>query len=146
MNDQPLHIPLGEIGEGETYFLHRRGGQLSGGSFQQGDKRIRVEYGLNKGDPPRVTVRLTPEFREARSKTKLIAQDGEIVSVHDQEGLIFDELTAKVTLEPEQFLVIGRAESARSGYLLGSWWLTSTLDMKEYETVLIIGPRPVRIE
>ncbi len=37
----PLLVDLGEVKDGDTYFLHSRGGKLSGGSFNAGVKRFR---------------------------------------------------------------------------------------------------------
>ena len=141
-----LTIPLGQVENGDTYFLHCRGGRLQGGTFRAGSKSFQVEYALDEQDPARVFLRVTPQYREKRSKTKLVEQGGEILSVRDHEGVVFDELTATATVEPGQFLVIGSSAEAEKGFLLGSWWLTSRLNMQEYETVLCITPQPVRIE
>ncbi len=146
LEDLPLVIPLGEVDEGESYFLHRRGGKLAGGAFHAGKKQIRVDYATDEKDPRRVTLRATPVVVEERMRTKLVAQGDRIVTVRDHEGQVFRELAATVTVGPGELLVIGSSAPADDGFLLGSWWLTSSLDLEKYETVLFISAQPTRVE
>lgn len=142
----PLSIPLGPVADGTSYFLHRRGGGLSGGNFDAGQRTIRLEYGLDSDDPRRVLLRALPAFQRSQTSAKTVERDGALVVVRDHEGRIFRELAADVVLTEGQFLVIGGSEPASAGFLLGSCWLDSSLDMQPYETVLCISARATRIE
>ena len=55
------------------------------------------------------------------------------------------ELSVEVAVRSGEFLVICGSVQADSGFLLGSWWLTSTLDLEQYETVLFVSAQPKRI-
>lgn len=141
-----LVVPLGDTEDGATYFLHRRSGELQGGAFGAGRMILLVDYEADANDPSRVRLTITPEFREHKSRTRIVQQGGEIVTVHDQEGVVFHELAAAVTVEPGQFVVVASSTNADGGYLLGSRWLNSELDMQKYETVLCINVQVARTE
>jgi len=117
-----LMIPLGYVADGDTYFVHRRGGN----------------------DPSILDVIVTPRSRQHRAQMKYVERGGQIVSVQDQEGMVFGELASAAALAPDQFLVIGTSAEAGGGYLLGSWWLSTRMDARDYEIVLCISARTVR--
>lgn len=142
----PLTVPLGSIEEGTSYFLHRRGGGLGGGTFPAGQRLVRVEYALDSADPLRVWLHATPVFEEQRTRQKAVERDGEIVMVRDHEGRVFRELTAEAAVGPGDYLVVGSSAPADSGVVLGSCWLDSMLGIQKYETVLFISARATRIE
>jgi len=142
----PLTIPLGPIADGSSYFLHRRGGGLTGGTLNAGQRSMRIEYALSADDPQRVILRAMPAFQEQDVVAKTVERDGELVVVRDHEGRVFRELAVDVEVGPGQFLVIGESASAAGGFLLGSWWLDSSLELEKFETVLCISARTTRIE
>jgi hypothetical protein len=146
LDGRPLIIPAGEVAEGDTYFLHRRGGKLTGGTFNAGQQQWLVEYALDENDPSQVVLRITPRVQETAAKTKYVARDGEVVAVRDHEGVTFHDLTATFTVRPGQFVVIGASKQADRGYLPGSLWLSSQLAMQQLETVLCIEPQLVRLQ
>lgn len=140
-----LMIPLGDVNEGDTYFVHGRGGQLKGGAFDAGTKFLAVDCAPRADDPTILSMTVTPRTRDHKGRMKYVEHGGQIMSVQDQEGLVFSELAAPVSLAPGQFLVIGGSAEAESGYLLGSWWLNTTLDAQAYEIVLCVSAKTVRV-
>ncbi len=138
-------ISVGEVRDGDTYFIHRSDGGLSGGTFDAGEMLFRIDYATTEADPSRVILRVTPEFRAKRMDTKRVDQGGDIYTIRDFDGITFSELSTTWTLEPNQFIVIGPSRRTDRGYLLGTWWLTSSLNMEHFETVLCITPRVVRV-
>jgi len=138
----PLMLSLGSVQEGSTYFVHRKDGGLIGETFNAGTMFLRIDYVMTDDKPPRVVLQVTPELREDRTRTRLVDRGGEIQAIQVHDGTVFDELSTMFTLKRTQFLVIGTSERAQKGYILGSWWLTSVLNMQQYETVLCVTPLP----
>ncbi len=141
----PLAIDLGEVSDGDTYFVHSRGGKLTGGSLRHGTTRLNIDYAMTEEDLGRVELRFTPVIKESRGTIKYVDRGGEVLSIRDYDGQVFDELAATIVIEPGQFLVIGPSRAGADGYLLGSRFLRSTLEMQQWETVLCITPIPVRV-
>ncbi|MCB9851030.1 MAG: hypothetical protein H6817_10055 [Phycisphaerales bacterium] len=142
----PLTVPLGKVEDGASYFLHKRGGGLGGGTLTAGRRTFLIDYAVDPNDPQRLVLRATPAFQEEKTHEKLVERDGEIVSVRDQEGRVFYDLSVETALSMGDFLVIGGSEPAEKGFVLGSWWLDSSLDMQQYETVLCISAQATRVE
>ena len=142
----PLTIPLGQVEDGTSYFLHKRGGGLGGGTLTAGRRVFLIGYALDADDPQRLVLRATPVFEAKRTREKLVERDGEIVAVRDHEGRVFHDLTVETGLAAGEFLVIGGSGLAEKGFVLGSRWLGSALDMQQYETVLCISAQATRIE
>ncbi|GJM26039.1 MAG: hypothetical protein DHS20C16_24540 [Phycisphaerae bacterium] len=144
-NGLSLLVNLDRTEGGESYFLHERGGSLKGGSLPEGTKRILIDYAAQDGDATRVILKVRPELEEARTRSRWVEQDGNVANVQDHDGITFDELAVMIKLAPGEFAVLGSSEQADSGYLIGSRWLSSTLGMKNHETVLFIRPQLVRV-
>ena len=144
-NGLSLLVNLDKTEGGESYFLHERGGSLKGGNLPEGTKRISIDYAAQDGDATRVVLKLVPELEEARTRTRWVENDGNVVNVQDNEGIRFDELAVLVKLAPGEFVVLGSSEQADNGYLIGSRWLSSMLGMQKHETILFIRPQLVRV-
>jgi len=142
----PLTLPLGPVKDGAGYFLHKRGGGLDGGTFSDGLRTFRIGYELTLEDEPRVTLRAIPVYQESKAEEKRVARDGDIITVKDRGGRVFDELAVDRTLSPGEYLVIGGSAPAEKGFVLGSWWLDATLNNQAFETVICISAQATRIE
>jgi hypothetical protein len=142
----PMTVPLGNVEEGASYFLHRRGGGLGGGTFTAGRRAFRIGYALETGPQPKATLRVTPTFEESTISEKPVERGGEVMFLRDREGRVFRELMVEASLTPGEFLVVGGSRPAEKGYLLGSLWLESTLEMQKFETLLFVSAQPLRIK
>ncbi len=144
-NGLSLIVSLDRAEGGESYFLHERGGSLKGGSLPEGTKRLHIDYFAQDGDQQSVLLKIRPALQEAKARERWVEQDGNISSVEDHDGIIFEEVAVSIALKPDEFAVLGSSRHADEGYLLGSLWLSSTLGMQKHETVLFIRPQMVRV-
>ncbi|NOX59227.1 MAG: hypothetical protein GXP29_10265 [Planctomycetes bacterium] len=145
-NGLSLLVGLDQTAGGESYFVHGRGGSLRGGTFQAGTKRFLIDYETREDDSGGVLLKITPELWESRTRTRYVESEGNVRTVEDHGGIVFEALAALVSLNAGEFVMIGSSAQADSGYLIGSYWLTSMLSMKQHETVLFIRPQLVRMK
>jgi len=143
---QPLMINLGELPAGQSYFLHRRTGQLEGGVFADSEKFLRIEFVADDSELSELRLRITPESVEKTRRRKLVSRQGQVREIAEAQGVLFSDLSATVSLETGQFVVIGPGERATEGYRLGSWWFQSQLRSEPMEAVVLIKPQPVRLK
>lgn len=137
-------LRLGRVEAGKSYFVHTRDGGLAGATFEDGDKFVSVSYDIDSRDTQRVTLRVTLETRYDKAQRRLIAENGQIRAVNVNSGDVFSELAATLTLDADEFLILGGSEAAAKGLRLGSWWFRSDLGAEKLETLIFIKPQPVR--
>lgn len=144
--DQPAMIRMGKLEEGGMYFLHRRGGKVEGGTFEAGDRFIRLDYEMPASDTDAIDLRVTLETRGADSTRRLVSHDGKVQQVLATEGDSFGEMAYSTRLENGQFLVMGSGDSADKGFRIGSWWFRSQSGENRTETIVCVRPAPFRVE
>jgi hypothetical protein len=142
----PLVLNVGDVHDGETFFFYDADGQLHGSAFPPGEKYVLVDYAVDPQRPAKVTLRITPEIH-CESQDKRWTQEGGVYQEKPRyQGRMFSELTAMVSLEPGQFLVIGPSELADLDFLLGSRFLEHDQGGVRYETLLFARPQPFRTD
>lgn len=141
----PALINLGPLESGGMYFLHRRGGKVEGGTFDDGDRVVRLDYEIPPDDPSVVLVRVTLEARSGADR-RFVQQAGQVRELAVRDGESFGELACSVRLVRGQYLVLGSAENADTGFRIGSWWFRSERGDSQLETLICIRPDPVRIQ
>ena len=145
-NNQPGMIHMGPLEEGGMYFLHRRGGRVEGGTFEKGERFIRLDYEVPPEDPQTTRVRVMFETRGGQPHRRFVDQGGRIQEVTERGGRSFGELACTVTLNEGQFLVLGSADNADKGFRIGSWWFRSRSGKERSETLVCVRAEPFRVE
>lgn len=141
----PALINIGSLESGGMYFLHRRGGKVEGGTFDDGDRVVRLDYEIPPEDPTVVLVRVTLEARSGADR-RFVQQGGEVRELAVRDGESFGELACLVRLVRGQYLVLGSAENADTGFRIGSWWFRAERGDRKFETLVCIRPDPVRVQ
>lgn len=141
----PALINVGPLESGGMYFLHRRGGKVEGGTFDEGDRVVRLDYEIPPDDPSLVLVRVTLEARCGADR-RFVRQGGEVRELAVRDGESFGEMACSVRLTRGQYLVLGSAENANTGFRIGSWWFRAQRGKSKFESLLCIRPDPVRIQ
>lgn len=142
----PLSMRLGDVRPGESVFVHEKDGSLSGTTFQAGSKFLHVDYALDREDPRRTILRITPEIQKFSETKHWESAEGEFREAPRYEGQVFSELSTELVLEADEFLVIGVSEEANLRPLVGSRFLQREENNMIYETVICLTPKPVRTE
>jgi hypothetical protein len=140
----PLSMRVGEVQPGESVFVHARDGSLSGTTFDSGSKFLHVDYALDRDDPRRTHLRITPEIQKFSEDLHWQAGGGTFTEAPRYEGRVFADLSTDLTLGPDEFLVIGVSEEADLRPLVGGRFLQREENNMTYETVICLTPRPVR--
>ena len=140
----PLTMRVGEVKPGESIFVHARDGSLSGATFESGSKFLHVDYAVDRDDPRRTHLRITPEIQKFSEDRQWLAVGGGFQEAPRYEGRVFAELSTDLTLGPDEFLVIGVSEEADLKPLVGGRFLQREENNMMYETVICLTPRPVR--
>ena len=141
----PLSIKLSTLREAESIFSYDLDTRLIGKTFSAGDKVLNLDYVFHPELGRCTDVQLRFEIRRDRNEMSWVRQNGTIRQVPALDRHVFDGLTVLVTLQPEEFLVIGPSEEATNEYLVGSRFLSDSREGAQYETVLCITPKPFHL-
>jgi hypothetical protein len=142
---EPLEIVLTSRQEPETIFAYDRKNRLSGRTVPEGDRMLRIDYLLHPELSGRIDLNVEPEIRRDLGSMQWQNVDGVITRAPAYEWLRFESLSVPITLNPDEFLVIGSSERAENEYLVGGRFFNAMHKGKRYETVLCITPRPYEI-
>lgn len=138
----PLAIQLGPVSGVESIFSYGPEGRLVGRTFPVGDKLLVLDYVFHHELGGCTELRLNLEVRHDRGAMAFEKVEGVIRQVPDYDRHVFTEVEAALTLNTDEFLVIGLSDRAEHEYLLGSRFLTFERSGTAYETLLCITPRP----
>lgn len=138
----PLTIDLGTLSEAESVFSYGRDGRLTGRTFLAGDKLLTIDYAFHPERGGSTDLRLSFEVRHDRSTMTWERRAGVIGQAPAIDRHVFEELSGVVTLNPNEFLVIGLSDRAQNEYLVGSRLLSFKRAGKRYETMLCVTPQP----
>ncbi|MBI1826668.1 MAG: hypothetical protein HY287_18225 [Planctomycetes bacterium] len=141
----PVTIPLGQVDESESIFVHSPGGGLTGRTFHGGDKSISLDYAVRPelGGATDLVIRF--EIRkDTGSMTWERQADGTTLQVPAIERFSFDELAAPITLRPGEFVAIGIGDTDSNGQLPGPRFLMRQGNGAKVETLLCITPHYFR--
>lgn len=141
---QPLVIQLGTIHDDEVIFTYGARGRLTGRTFSAGEKLLVLDYAYHPMLAQSTELRIGFEIRHDRGVMTWENRGGVIRQVPEYDRHVFEELLSSVTLGPQEFLVIGPADRAGNGYLLGSRFMRDESAGLTRETVLFITPKPVQ--
>lgn len=141
----PLEIVLISRQEPETIFAYDRKNRLSGRTVPAGDRMLRIDYLLHPELSGCIDLNVEPEIRRDLGSMQWQNVGGVITRAPAYEWLRFESLSAPITLNPDEFLVIGSSERAENEYLVGGRFFNAIHKGKRYETVLCITPRPYEV-
>ncbi len=136
----PLVIGLEVIAVPEPIFTYSPLGRLMGKTFPSGEKVVNLDYAFHPRLGGVTETQISFEIRRDRGTMTWQRQGGVLRQVPDHDRHVFDGLTAVVTLNPGQFMVIGPHPKAKNAYLVGNRFLTGQRDGQRYETILFITP------
>lgn len=139
-NSALVNIALQSFDESRAIFFYREDGGLSGSRLSPGDLVLQIVPALDLNVLGRVTLRVTPTV-QAGSGGRW--QAGETTSAKPQ---VLEQLAFSVTLEPDQFLVIGPGGPGRVPQLAGSLLTTVVRAGQTFENIYCIAPRILRPE
>ena len=141
----PLTIHLGSIEEAESIFSYGRDERLVGKTFAAGDKLVNIDYAFHPELGRCIDVRVGFEVSHDRGMLTWERQGGVLKQVPAYDRHVFADLTPVLTLNPDEFLVIGLGDQAENEYLLGPRFLTRKKSGRRFETLLCLTPRPYRV-
>ncbi len=140
----PLWIKLASIGEPESIFSYGIDGRLVGRTFPAGEKLLTLDYAFHPELGGCSDLKLGFEIRHDRGMMTWERRDGVIRQVPAVDRHLFAEVSAVVTLNTNEFLVIGLSDQATNKYLVGGRFLILERSGKRCETLLCVTPRPYR--
>lgn len=140
----PLTLEVGTITASESIFSYDRADRLVGKTFDAGEKLVHIGYRVHPELNGCTDVTVAFEVRRDRGVMEWQQVGGVIREVPAFDRHIFADLSALLSLNPGEFLVIGPAQHAAGEYLLGSRFLTVTKGGDRYETLYCITPQPYR--
>ncbi len=140
--DLPLAINVGSVEDGESIFFYENNGRLAGQTFAGGDKVLIVEHAFRPGFGGATTLRLSLEIQRDLGVMTWQKRDGAIQQVPDVERHVFSELDATVTVNADEFLVIGLSDKADNEFLVGRRFLSADHSRTSTETIYCIAPKP----
>lgn len=144
-NPYPLSIKLDEAARHQTLFLYRRDETLVGATYPRSRNRLRIAHAVDPNHMSRITLEITPEvIEETNDRRWRRASDGRVERVPVTRGRVFHELTARITVPPDHFLVVGPSRKIAMSALVGAAFLRREVDGKERETILFITPKLYR--
>jgi hypothetical protein len=139
----PLTIALGVIQEDQPIFRFDLSNRLTGKTYSAGEKLLVIEYALRPEWGRSIDLRVSLEIRHDPG-TLTWERRGEIlVQVPALERHVFSDLTAVVTLQPAEILVLGPSEKADQTHLPGGAFFGGEASGNaRFETLFFITPEP----
>ena len=141
-----LEVVLASVQEAETIFAYGRKNRLSGKTVPSGDRMMRIDYLFHPELGGCTELNIYFEIRRDLGVMTWESHDGVISQVPSYDWHRFDSLSVPLTLNPEEFLVIGPSAETRNEYLVGSRFFRGQRAGQRCETVLCITPRPYQVE
>lgn len=142
----PLTIKLASIGEPESIFSYGLDGRLVGKTIPAGDKLLNLDYVFHPELGDCTDLKLGFEIRHDRGTMTWERREGIIRQVPAVDRHLFREVTAVVTLNTDEFLVIGLGDQVTNEYLVGGRFLILERSGKRFETLLCVTPQPFRVQ
>lgn len=136
----PLRIDLGTIRDPETIFSYSRNGRLTGRTVVGGTKLVQLDYSYHPELGGCTQVRLTFLIEHDLGASDWEERGGVYVEVPTIERYRFDDMSVGLTLNPNEFLVVGPSDAAVQEYLVGSRFLNRRHRGGLVETVVCITP------
>jgi hypothetical protein len=140
----PLMLQLAAVEEGESIFCYQENNRLVGKTFFEGQKILGIDYAFHPELGGCTDLKVGFEVRHDRGELTWERKGGIIEQVPAVDRYVFSEIDVLLTLNADEFLVLGLSDQGENAYLLGSRFLTVEQSGGRYETVLCITPRPVR--
>jgi len=138
----PLIITMGPVQEREAIFTYNTQDRLVGKTFNEGDKLIVVDYVFQPQFGGFTELQVGFEVRHDRGVMTWSREGGVIRQVPAFDRHVFSDLTARLTLQGGECLVIGLNETATNEYLIGGRYFSTEHDGVPYEAILFITPTP----
>lgn len=138
----PLLIKLASISQEESIFSYTANGRLVGKTFAAGEKLLSIDYAFHPELGGCTDLQLTLEIRRDRGVMTWERRGGIIRQVPAFDLHLFADVSILLTLNPDEFLVLGLSDEPPNEYLVGGRFLISERAGKRYETVLCITPKP----
>lgn len=139
-----LVIQLAPVEEGESIFCYRKDNRLTGKTFLAGRKLLNVDYSFHPELGACTDLKVSFEVRHDRGVMTWERRGGIIEQVPAIDRHVFSDVEALLTLNPDEFLVLGLSDQHENAYLIGGRFLTVERSGKRHETVMCITPRAVR--
>lgn len=141
----PLSIEVGAIEDSESIFAYDPGNRLVGKTFDVGDKLVNVDYGVRAELGGCVDLGLAFEIRHDRGVMTWERRGGILRQVPAIDRHVFTDLSAMLTLNAGEALMIGPSAEARNEYLVGSRFFVNRQSDHVVETLYCITPLPYRL-
>ncbi len=142
----PLLIKLASISREESIFSYTADGRLVGKTFPAGEKLLNIDYAFHPELGGCTDLQLTFEIRRDRGVMTWERREGIIRQVPAFDQHLFADVSILLTLNPDEFLVLGLSDEPPNEYLIGGRFLISERAGKRYETVLCITPKPYQTQ
>jgi len=142
----PLTLEFAAIRESESFFSYGRDNRLVGKTFPSGQKIIQLDYVYHPHLGGCTDVQIGFEVRNERDELTWERRDGVIRQAPAYDRHVFEELSALLTLQPGEFLVVGTSDQADNEYLIGSRFLIHAATDEKKETLLFVTPQPFQTQ
>jgi hypothetical protein len=142
----PLTIVVAAADEEESIFTYTPKGQLTGKTFEGGQKLAVVDYLFHPELGGTTDLGISLEVRRDRG-TRTWERRGDVIrEVPAFDRHVFDDLSILLPVHPGEFLVLGPGDKAANEYLVGNRFFTSPgNEGRATETVFFVTPKAYRI-
>lgn len=136
----PLDLELDLAAGDKTIFYIASDGILTGSDWADSRLFLRIAYRYDARYPDRVNLSVLPGVRRDNSKLHWVRTGAGMARVPRREGQGYTAVGFALTLQPDEFGVIGPGERAVTRGLIGNAFLTDEIDDVPYESYLFIRP------
>lgn len=137
-----LSVSLQLTGEpvNQTLFFYRADGSMAGNYYSQATDVLRILWDFSSDNIEQVVVYITPEIRQDQTGVVYKATPLGAAAVPIFEGRVFSELTGRLVVAPQGYIVLGPGSDVNHTGLLGREFLVNQIDGEPYESILVIVP------
>lgn len=143
---QPTPVELKSRQPAQTIFVFFPDRTMTGMDYPPGDNLLTLSCTLNEDDPSKVLITALPQIRTTKRVPQFLQSAGVGQMVTRPLVYSFHPLTFQLTVDNDDFLIVGPGIMARRPMSLGHHFLLQDREGMLFETVLVIRPRVFRVE
>jgi hypothetical protein len=136
-----LHIVLKSDLPTQTIFVYSEDQTVRGEDYPPGNNLLSVVCTLNEDDPSKVLLTIVPQVRTSRRRPRFASEPGGVpVMVSRPDIYPLTPLTFQITVQSNDFVVIGPGGLWRRTSSVGRQFLIGDNEGVPFETVIILKP------
>lgn len=141
----PQHIVLKEQQPAQAIFISNPDQTVSGSDYPAGDAVLSLACSLSEDDPNSMIITGLPQIRSTARRPQIVRDETGLRMLDLPTMYPFTPLAFQLTIQRNDFLVVGPGVESRRKSSLGHIFLARQKEGLEFETVLIILPEVAKI-